>query len=77
MTSGYRQRVLGQKVTKFEPLCVDGSAARWNPLAEINFRTLEEMSDIAIVVTTMTKPNGEKKVAIRFGRIRQRHWSRG
>ena len=51
-TAGYRQKVLGQKVMKFEPLCGDGSSARWNPLAEINF--------VATIVSIMVKPDGEK-----------------
>ena len=61
MTSGYRKQVLKQKVMKFEPLCIDGSANRWNPLAEINFRTNEEISDVSTIVSVMVKPDGEKK----------------
>ena len=60
-TAGYRKEKLHQKVMKFEPLCVDGSANRWNPLAEINFRTNEEISDVKTVVDVMVKPDGEKK----------------
>ena len=59
-TAGYRQKVLGQKVMKFAPLVSDGSSARWNPLAEINFRTAEEISDVAMIVGIMVKPDGEK-----------------
>lgn len=61
MTSGYRKQVLHQKVMKFEPLCIDGSTNRWNPLAEINFRTNEEISDVSTIVSVMVKPDGEKK----------------
>ena len=61
MTSGYRKEVLHQKVMKFEPLCIDGSTNRWNPLAEINFRTNEEISDVSTIVSVMVKPDGEKK----------------
>lgn len=57
----FRKKFLHQKVLKFEPLCTDGSAARWNPLAEIDFRTFEELSDVSTVVSVMAKPNGEKK----------------
>lgn len=60
-TAMFRKKFLHQKVLKFEPLCTDGSAARWNPLAEINFRTFEELSDVSTVVSVMAKPNGEKK----------------
>ena len=59
-TAGYRQKVFGQKVMKFAPLVGDGSSARWNPLAEINFRTAEEISDVAMIVGIMVKPDGEK-----------------
>ena len=59
-TAGYRQKVLGQKVMKFAPLVGDGSSARWNPLAEINFRTAEEISDVAMIVGIMVEPDGEK-----------------
>ena len=59
-TAGYRQKVLHQKVMKFEPLCTDGSSARWNPLAEINFRTTEELSDVSTIVSMLVKPDGEK-----------------
>ena len=61
MTSGYRKERLHQKVMKFEPLCIDGSTNRWNPLAEINFRTNEEISDVSTIVSVMVKPDGEKK----------------
>lgn len=60
-TAGYRKNVLHQKVMKFEPLCIDGSSNRWNPLAEINFRTNEEISDVSTIVSVMVKPDGEKK----------------
>ena len=61
LTSGYRKKVLHQKVLKFQPLCTDGSAARWNPLAEINYRTYEEISDVQSIVATMVRPDGEQK----------------
>lgn len=61
LTSGYRKKYLHQKVLKFEPLCVDGSAARWNPLAEINYRTPEEISDTQSIVNVMVRPDGEQK----------------
>ena len=59
-TAGYRQKVLGQKVMKFAPLVSDGSSTRWNPMAEIYFRTAEEISDVAMIVGIMVKPDGEK-----------------
>lgn len=60
LTSGYRKYVLGQKVLKFQPLCADGSSARWNPLAEIRYRTNEELSDVSDIVGVMVRPNGKQ-----------------
>lgn len=54
-TAGYRKNILGQKVMKFEPLCKDGSSASWNPYAEINFQSFEEMSDVKTINETMVK----------------------
>jgi Type IV secretory pathway, VirD4 components len=59
-TGAYRRKVLGQKVMKFEPLCTDGSTARWNPLAEVDFRTTREISDISTIVEIMVRPDGKK-----------------
>ena len=59
-TGAYRRKVLGQKVLKFEPLCPDGSTARWNPLAEIDFQTTREISDISTIVEIMVRPDGKK-----------------
>lgn len=61
LTSGYRKKFLKQKVLKFQPLCTDGSAARWNPLAEVNYRTFEELSDVTTIVSVMVRPDGEQK----------------
>lgn len=60
-TAAYRRDVLGQKVMKFEPLCTDGSTARWNPLAEINFRTLEEFNDVQSIVAVLIAPDSGNK----------------
>ena len=49
------------KVLKFQPLCKDGSAARWNPLAEINYRSFEELSDVQSITGVMVRPDGESK----------------
>lgn len=61
LTSGYRKHVLRQKVLKFQPLCKDGSAARWNPLAEVNYRSFEELSDVQSITGVMVRPDGESK----------------
>ena len=60
-TSRWRKIHHKQCVLKFEPLCVDGSGARWNPFAEINFQTKEEMTDIKTVALTMAVPDGGAK----------------
>lgn len=60
-TSGYRKKVLHQKVLKFQPLCSDGSGAHWNPLAEIDYRTAGELTDVMSITGIMVRPNGEQK----------------
>ena len=57
-TSGYRKKMLKQKVLKFQPLCDDGSGARWNPLAEIDYRTTTEFKDLESVVEVLINPKG-------------------
>ncbi len=59
-TASYRRETLKQKVMKFEPLCPDGSTARWNPLAEIDFQTTREINDISTIVEIMVRPDGKK-----------------
>ena len=59
MTSGWRKKHHKQKVMKFEPLCKDGSGARWNPFAEINFQSTDEMDDVTTIAEMMCK-TGEK-----------------
>lgn len=59
LTANYRKKVLGQKVLKFEPLCLDGSSARWNPFAEINIRTFAEFKDAQSIVNILVKPDGD------------------
>lgn len=60
-TSGYRQKVMNQKVMKFAPLQGDGSSVRWNPFAEINFQTPDELGDIATIVEIMVRPDGSSQ----------------
>lgn len=60
-TAGYRKNRLHQKVIKFQPLCADGSGARWNALAEIDFRTPTETKDLDIIVGMLANPTGEEK----------------
>ena len=59
-TAGYRKNVLKQKVMKFEPLCVDGSANRWNPLAEVHMETNEEFMDISNIFNIIVRGDKEE-----------------
>ncbi len=58
-TAGYRKNVLKQKVLKFDPMDSSGASARWNPLAEIHFRSEDEFSDIQNIVTMIVDPEGK------------------
>lgn len=60
-TATHRQKALGQKVMKFEPLCKDDSAAKWNPFAEIDFQSFEELTDVSTISEMMIKTGGESK----------------
>ena len=60
-TAGYRKMVMGHKCIKFAPLENDGSSARWNPLAEIRYRTIYEGSDLETVAGILINPKGENK----------------
>lgn len=59
-TAGFRKKKFHQKVMKFEPLCSDGSSARWNPYAEINFQSFDEVSDVSTINEIMVR-SGETK----------------
>nr|WP_325190813.1 type IV secretory system conjugative DNA transfer family protein [uncultured Selenomonas sp.] len=54
-TAGWRKKHFGQSVMKFEPLCKDGSAAKWNPFAEIDFQSFEELADVSTISEMMVK----------------------
>ncbi|MBQ8698225.1 MAG: type IV secretory system conjugative DNA transfer family protein [Schwartzia sp.] len=60
-TASYRKKHFKQKVMKFDPLCADGSSARWNPLAEVDFQTDREINDVSTIVEIMVRPDGEQK----------------
>ena len=60
-TASWRQKRFGQKVMKFEPLSKDGSSAKWNPFAEIDFQSFEELTDTSTVSEMMVKTGGESK----------------
>lgn len=59
ITSGFRKNILKNKVLKFDPTCVDGSGARFNPLNEIRVGTPSEVKDTQRIVN-MIVDTGEK-----------------
>ncbi|MGS0741099.1 type IV secretory system conjugative DNA transfer family protein [Glaciimonas sp. GG7] len=58
LTSGFRQAA-GQTVIRFEPACLDGSAARWNPLDEIRIFTDMDVQDAQSIMNMVCDPKGE------------------
>lgn len=52
-SSAYRRKELPQKIVKFQPLCTDGTSARWNPLEEVRIRTPQEWDDAMMVATAL------------------------
>ena len=54
-TASWRKEHMHQRVMKFEPLCKDGSAAKWNPFAEIDFQSFEELTDVSTISEMMVK----------------------
>lgn len=52
----WRKNHYKQPVMKFEPLCKNGSSAKWNPLAEIDYRGICEMDNAEAIAKIMTDP---------------------
>lgn len=59
ISAGYRQKVMGQKVLKFEPTNSKGTAARFNPLSEIRKGTFMEIQDIQNIANILVNPQGK------------------
>jgi len=57
-TAGWRKYHAKNKVIRFEPASLDGSAA-WNPLDEIRIGTEYEVGDVQNLATLMVDPDGE------------------
>jgi type IV secretory pathway TraG/TraD family ATPase VirD4 len=55
----YRRKMLKNRVIKFEPCCIDGTGARWNPLVEIRYRTVREFGDVQIIADMLANPDGK------------------
>ncbi|KTD42987.1 conjugal transfer protein TraG [Legionella parisiensis] len=58
MTSGWRQKHANNKVIRFEPATLTGSA-RWNPLDEIRVGTESEVGDVQNLATLVVDPDGK------------------
>ncbi|HAT1811113.1 TPA: type IV secretory system conjugative DNA transfer family protein [Legionella pneumophila] len=58
MTSGWRQKHAHNKVIRFEPATLKGSA-RWNPLDEIRVGTESEVGDVQNLATLVVDPDGK------------------
>lgn len=58
LTSGFR-KAAGQEVIKFEPACINGTGARWNPLDEIRIYTLFDVQDAQMIMSMACDPKGE------------------
>lgn len=58
LSGGFR-RAAGQNVIKFEPACLDGTGARWNPLDEIRIFTPHDVSDAQMIMAMACDPEGE------------------
>ncbi|MEP6604607.1 MAG: type IV secretory system conjugative DNA transfer family protein [Nitrosospira sp.] len=58
LTSGWRQRHANNKVLRFEPAALHGSA-HWNPLDEIRVGTENEVGDVQNLSTLIVDPDGK------------------
>ncbi|MGA5726612.1 type IV secretory system conjugative DNA transfer family protein [Ralstonia thomasii] len=58
LTAGWRQAI-GHKVLRFEPTCMDGTAACFNPLEEIRIGTLREVADAQNIAQMIVDPDGK------------------
>ncbi len=59
LTAGWRKQEAGNHVIKFEPSAMDGSSARYNPLAEVRVRTDREVADVQNIMTMIVDPDGK------------------
>jgi type IV secretion system protein VirD4 len=59
LTAGWRQQEASNHVLKFEPAAIDGSSARFNPLAEVRVGTEREVADVQNIMTMIVDPDGK------------------
>ncbi|MEP6606741.1 MAG: type IV secretory system conjugative DNA transfer family protein, partial [Nitrosospira sp.] len=57
LTAGWRKQHAGNKVLRFEPAALNGSA-HWNPLEEIRLGTEHEVGDVQNLATLIVDPDG-------------------
>lgn len=57
-TSGCRQKVLGQRVFKFDPTSTAKDVARFNPLQEVRVDTQHEVADCQNIAEIVVDPDG-------------------
>ena len=58
LTSGFRQRELGQRVFKFDPSSIEPDVARYNPLAEVRVGESEDVADAQNIAQILVDPDG-------------------
>ena len=59
LTAGWRKQDAGNHAIKFEPSAIDGSSARFNPLAEVRVGTDREVADVQNIMTMIVDPDGK------------------
>ena len=59
LTAGWRRQEANNHAIKFEPSALDGSSARFNPLAEVRLRTDREVADVQNIMTMIVDPDGK------------------
>jgi len=59
LTAGWRKQEAGNRAIKFEPSALDGSSARYNPLAEVRLGTDREVADVQNIMTMIVDPDGK------------------
>lgn len=60
LTAGYRERVMGQQVLRFEPASASGNSVCFNPLDTVRVRTEFETKDMQVLAQSIVKSDGDK-----------------
>ncbi|RXZ68423.1 conjugal transfer protein TraG [Fusobacterium necrophorum] len=59
LTSGYRQKILGQKTLMFCPVDTEGVSCHFNPLDFISLGTYDEFGDVSMIAQTLIDTEGK------------------